>query len=141
MKYIRFRLTRAKKPKGKIQWGEADDIQIRVNYLMDKIGLEFNKTQIFTRRSINANTRAYARIWGLSRVWQEALNIQPSYLIEVISEKFDSLPQDKKDEILLHELAHIPKNFSGSLMPHKHKGPGNFHDKLKEMINTYKKAI
>ncbi len=128
------------KPKGKIEWHEAEDIKVRVNYLMDKIGLEFQKTQIFTRRSINANTRAYARIWGLGRVWQEALNLKPSYLIEVISEKYDHLPEHQKDEILLHELAHIPKNFSGSLMPHKHKGPGNFHDKLKQMITAYKRG-
>jgi predicted metallopeptidase len=128
------------RPKGKIAWHEADDIKDRVHFLMDRINLSFDKTNIYFRRSINANTRAYARIWGLGRVWQETLNLKPSYLIEVISEKFDDLPQDKKDEILLHELAHIPMNFSGSLMPHKHKGPGNFHDKLKDMITTYKKG-
>lgn len=136
---LKFTRRRTRKPKGKIAWLEAEDIKDRVDLLIDKVGLSFNKTKILTRRSINANTRAYARIWGLGRVWQEALNLEPSYIIEVISEKFDALPQDKKDEILLHELAHIPQNFSGSLMPHKHKGPGNFHDKLKQFIVTYKK--
>ena len=138
LKYTRRR--KSTRPKGKIDWREADDIKTRVEFLIDRVGLNFDKTKIITRRSVNANTRAYARIWGLGRVWQEALNLQPTYLIEVISEKFDDLPQDKKDEILLHELAHIPMNFSGSLMPHKHKGPGNFHDKLRQFILTYKKG-
>lgn len=123
--------------KGKIQWLEAEDIGKRVSYLLNRLKLDFNEQRIFTRRSINANTRAYARIWGLSRIWQETLNLKPTYLIEVISEKFDHLSQDRKDEVLLHELAHIPKNFSGSLIPHKHRGPGNFHDKLREMIKMY----
>ena len=131
-----------RKPRGKIDWQDANDIKDRIIHLVEYASIDWvNTKNIHTFRSTNANTRAYARIWGLGRVWQQALKLEPSYIIEVISEKFDHLPQHQKDEILLHEIAHIPKNFSGSLMPHKRKGKGNFHDKLKNLITQYKKGI
>ncbi|MBX4206013.1 hypothetical protein KW795_02345, partial [Candidatus Microgenomates bacterium] len=74
-----MRYIRSRKPKGKIAWREAQDIKDRVDFLIDEVELGFNKNSIYTRRSINANTRAYARIWGLSRLWQETLNLKPSY--------------------------------------------------------------
>ncbi len=131
-----------RRKRGKINWEDAKDIQKRINFLIKKVPIDWvTPKNIYAFRSINANTRAYARIWGLGRIWQQALDLEPSYVIEVISEKFDHLSQDQKDEILLHEIAHIPKNFSGSLMPHKRRGKGNFHDKLKQMITQYKKSI
>ncbi len=128
-------MTRAKK--GKIEWTLAPDILERIEYLVERTEILWvNLERIKTLRSINANTRAYARIWGFSKVWQIAYGIEPAYVIEVISEKFDKLPQKEQDKILLHEIAHIPKNFSGSLAPHKH-GKGNFHDTLKSLIRAY----
>ncbi len=120
-----------RRKKGKIDWIPAPDIKRRIRFLIKAIELEtFKPSQIHCYRSVNANTRAYARIWGLSRIWQLALKIKPAYVLEVISEKFDKLSDRERDRVLLHELAHIPMNFSGALVPHKH-GVGNFHDKLK----------
>ena len=42
-------------------------------------------------------------------------------MIEVISERFDNLPKEKQDEILVHELQHIPKKFTGGLRKHDKK--------------------
>ncbi len=124
-----------------IEWQEAPDIHERLAHLITKTDLGFDVSKIIAFRSHNAKTRAYARIWGLGRIWQLALTIGPSYVIEVISEKFDKLSERQRDEILLHELCHIPKNFSGALMPHKHRGKGNFHDKLKQLIAVYDKHL
>lgn len=120
-----------------IEWNNAPDIAKRVKYLIKSLNIDFDTTRIICFRSTSAKTRAYARIWGLSRVWQLALKIKPAYVLEVISEKFDRLSIEEKDKILLHEIAHIPMNFSGALVPHKRRGAGNFHDKLKRMILEY----
>ena len=46
------------------------------------------------------------------------LRVEPGYIIEVISGYFDKLSQSDQDKVLLHEIRHIPKNFSGALVPH-----------------------
>lgn len=121
-----------------IDWVPAPDIKKRIKFLIKTLESDTYKvSSIYCYRSKNAKTRAYARIWGLSRIWQLALKIEPAYVLEVISEKFDKESQHEQDKILLHELAHIPMNFSGALVPHKRRGAGNFHDKLKKMIIKY----
>lgn len=97
-------------------------------------------SRIFTYRSVNAKTRAYARIWGLSRIWQKALKVEPAYILEVISEKYDKLSDHEKSKILLHEIAHIPKNFSGALVPHTKRRKGSFRDKLRKLYEDYNSA-
>jgi predicted metallopeptidase len=93
-------------------------------------------------RSNLSSSRAYARIWGLSKVWQMALSQKPAYIIEVLSQHFDKLTDKDKDKVLLHELAHIPKNFSGSLLAHiRHRGKRNFHDRVEELFSQYLRKI
>ena len=70
-------------------------------------------------RSFGAKTKAYARIWNFPSIWQKALNLQPHYIIEVIGEHYDRLGSEEKIRTLIHELMHIPLNFSGSLLPHR----------------------
>lgn len=89
-----------------------------VRKLIRECRLDYIKpAQVFCVESTGSRSRAYARIWGLSRIWQETLNISPSYILEV-TQRFWKLPEDKQDKVLLHELAHVPKNFSGALLGH-----------------------
>lgn len=64
-----------------------------------------------------ARSRAYARIWGLSKALQEALDLGPLYVIELLKE-FWRLQCPEKAKVLAHELAHIPTTTSGALRPH-----------------------
>lgn len=133
---------RAPKFTGPIKWHLAQDIRQRIDYLTSSLNLDWIKTQeVYCFRSENSKSRAVARIWGLPRVWQQALNREAAYILEVLSEKFDELGEKEKDEVLLHELAHIPKNFSGALLPHTRRKKGSFEDKLKLMITAYKKEV
>lgn len=131
-------IKQVKKSKARIDWVKAPDIKDRVLHLQKKLHLDWLKpNNIYTVRSTGANTRAVARIWGLSRIWQITLKSEPKYIIEVISEKFDRLGQTDRDKVLIHEIVHIPKNFSGSLMPHIRRGKNKFSDKLKYLVAQY----
>ena len=127
----------------KVVWLKAPDIKKRATHLIKVLELNWIKTtKLHFVRSNNSTARAYARIWGLSKVWQMVLKENPSYIIEVIAEKFDSLSGKEQDKVLLHELAHIPKNFSGSLLPHiRRRGKRNFNDRVNEFFNQYLKNI
>jgi predicted metallopeptidase len=39
------------------------------------------------------SSRTVARIHGLGRIWQEVLRRPPSYIVEVISERYDKLAE------------------------------------------------
>jgi len=75
--------------------------------------------RIVCMRSQGATSRARARIWSFPHIWQMALKKPAHYIIEVLSQHFDHLSSDDKTRIIIHELMHIPKNFSGALVPHR----------------------
>lgn len=122
----------------RVEWKNAPDIKKRLRYLIHLANIDWIIiSRIFTYRSVSSKTRAYARTWGLPALWQRSLNVHPAYIVEVISEHFDKLPQVEQDKVLLHEIMHIPKNFSGALMPHIRRGKRNFHKKVEELIGIY----
>lgn len=107
----------------RIAWVVAPDVQGRVVRLVEVLGLaHIDPARIVCLRSTGSKARFLARIWPLERVWQLALGLQPHYVIEVKAEKFDRLKADDQDRVLIHELLHIPRNFSGAVLPHTHTG-------------------
>jgi predicted metallopeptidase len=132
-----------RKSQKKVIWEKAPDIQKRIKEIISTLEVPWlNPSGIYSFRSQNTSTRAYARIWGLPRVFQLAMDLEPSYVIEVISEKFDRLPSREQDKILIHELVHIPSTFSGSLSPHTHarRGRRGFEDRVRELVDKYNKG-
>jgi predicted metallopeptidase len=122
-----------------VVWTHDSKLQKLLKKTIKEAGVDWVKaSRVFTYRSINAKTRAYARIWGLSRIWQKALKVEPAYILEVISEKYDRLSENEKARVLLHEVTHIPKNFSGALVPHIRRGKGNFYTKVNNLIKKLK---
>ena len=106
-----------------MDWEIASDIHQQIKILVKKLDFVHIKSQrIFVFRSYGSRSRAQARIWALPKVWQKALKQMPAYCLEVISEKFNHLSQENQQRVLIHELLHIPKNFSGALLPHRRKG-------------------
>lgn len=124
-----------------MQWEHAPDVHERLQTLVQVLHIDSVDTRrIHCFRSINTTSRAIARIWGFSKIWQLALETEPAYCLEVVAERFDRLPPRERDKVLLHELAHIPKNFSGALLAHTH-AKGGFHDKLHTMIEAYEQNL
>ena len=101
----------------------AKDIGKQVSVLVKTLDLKYIKRKnIHCIRSFDANTRAYARIWGMAKLFSEVAGLEPHYIIEVNSKRFDKLSDREKIKTLIHELLHIPKTFSGALLSHRGKG-------------------
>ena len=66
----------------------------------------------------NSDSRAYARVWGVNKILQVALGTGPTYVIELVEPKFGRLDCYQKILTLVHEIAHIPRTFSGYVRPH-----------------------
>jgi predicted metallopeptidase len=97
----------------------ALDLQGRVERIVSVLGLSHvDQFRIICMRSRGSTANAYARIWNLPRIWQKALGVKTYYIIEAVSEHFDPLSPEEQDRVLIHELMHIPRTFSGALLPH-----------------------
>ncbi len=104
-----------------IKYVEAVDLKRRVEEILENLGLFHIVPQfVFCVRSKGSKSkRTIARIHGLGKIWQETLNLPPSYIIEFISERYDTLSEEEKEKTIIHELLHIPHGFSGGFRPHK----------------------
>ncbi|MBI3620090.1 metallopeptidase [Candidatus Roizmanbacteria bacterium] len=105
-----------------MKYERAPEIKRQVDVLIDRFGFHHIVAKnIHCIRSFDAKTRAYARIWGMAKLFKEVVGLEPNYIIEVNARRFDKLPEREKIKTLVHELMHIPKTFSGSLL--SHRGP------------------
>ena len=104
-----------------IQYHIADDIDSRVKEILRKLKMtHIDETRLICLRSKGSGSRrVIARCHGLPRIMQMALNKQPHYVIEVLSEKFDQLSKEDQTKVLIHEILHIPHSFGGGFRAHK----------------------
>ena len=117
-----------------MKWKLAPDIQEQINSLVKELSLNYiAPKRVFCFRSEGSKSRARARIWSLPRIWQQALRTEAGYCLEVISERFDRLTVNEQQKVLIHELLHIPKNFSGSLLPHRNRKGEWLDKKVREL--------
>jgi predicted metallopeptidase len=120
-----------------MEWEFAPDIQKRlVELSRAKAFVHVDAKMITAMRGFGSTSRAIARIWSLPRVWQLVLKIKPQYIIEVIANRFDKMSVEQQDHTLIHELMHIPKTFSGALVPHKR----GFRKKVDDHFTSWRKS-
>lgn len=127
--------------KGKLEWEKARDVKIDIIHILKVISLpHIIPSRIYCFRTQGSKSKAYARVWAMPKIFQKALSIEPAYVIEVLSKYYDKLDEDNKKKVLIHELLHIPKNFSGSLLPHRTRSRhlGTLANKL---FKEYKKSL
>jgi len=132
-----------------LEYLEAPDVKRLAYEIVDSLGLFHVVPQfVYCYRSKGSKSeRTVARIHGLGKIWQEALRKPPTYVIEVISERYDKLSDEGKEKTLIHELLHIPKGFSGGFRPHKgyvnRKRVERLHKKLVErrLLNEHAESV
>lgn len=121
-----------------LEWEEADEVKEDINKILATIDLSHvQSSRIFCFKTSGSKSRAYARIWAMPKIFQRALNIKPAYIIEVLSRYYDKLNSDEKKKVLIHELLHIPRNFSGALLPHRGRHR-HLQAQVNELFKEYK---
>ncbi|MDD5054569.1 MAG: putative metallopeptidase [Candidatus Nanoarchaeia archaeon] len=92
-----------------------------VKDIVDKLGWNYlNTEQIRCVYSKNtSSSRILGRIWSTPKIFSEVFETKPLYVIELIEKRYIKLSEKDKIKVLIHELLHIPKTFSGALSPHK----------------------
>ncbi len=123
-----------------MEWEQAEDIKKKLIKIVKTLNLPYiNTSRIFCYRTQGSKSRAYARIWSMPKIFQDALGIEPAYVVEVITKKYEKLNDEEKIQVLIHELLHIPKNFSGALLSHQGRGR-NLNKMVKVLYKEYKSA-
>lgn len=104
-----------------IKYADAPDVKKLAYEIIECLNLYHVVPQFLHcyRSKGSTSTRTIARIHGLGKIWQDALNMPASYVIEVISERYDKLCETDKEKTIIHELLHIPHGFQGGFRPHK----------------------
>lgn len=121
-----------------MEWEDANDVKEDLVEILKHIELpHINLERIYCYRTKGSKVRAFARTWSFPKIFQRALLIEPAYVIEVLSQHYDKLDDDKKKKVLIHELLHIPKNFSGALLPHRTRSR-NINSLANQLFKEYK---
>lgn len=117
---LNSKLKMQKSKPRKLEWESAHEVKKDIDEILGVLDLpHVDLSRIFCFRTRGSKSRSYARIWSMPKIFQTALNIKPAYVIEVLAKYYDKLDDDNKKKVLIHELLHIPKNFSGALIPHR----------------------
>jgi predicted metallopeptidase len=137
-----------------IKYEAAEDIMKRLFDITKVLGMEHVKLSgVYAIRSRGSGSRGtLARCHAMGKIWQKAMGINAVYIIEIISERFDKMPRDEQDKVLIHELMHIPLSFGGGFKHHDfvtHKNVDKLYDKYIQLrgsnlisgINHVKKEI
>ena len=127
-----------KRNKKNIRYELAGDIQDRFEDIVRTLKLDhIDLEKVVCLRSFGSSARnIIARCHGTSKVLQIAMGIKAFYVLEFLSERFDTLDEKEKEETIIHELMHIPKNFGGGFRHHDHVSKKN----VRSMHERYGKA-
>lgn len=98
---------------------EAEDLDKRMRDIVFSLSMkhvDLNRVKCF--RSLGSSSkRTIARCHTIGKLMQKAIGVQAWYAIEFL-EPFERLSPTKQDEVIIHELLHIPKSFGGGFRHH-----------------------
>ncbi len=133
--------TQTKIQESKLGWEKAPDVKRDVSEILNVLDLPYIKgSMIFCYRTSGSKSRSYARIWSFPKIFQDALGLEPAYVIEVLSKYYDKLGPEERIKVLIHELLHIPRNFSGALVPHVTQSR-HLHKAADMLFDEYRRKV
>ena len=83
-----------------LKYDVAPDVKQTVDELIQTLSFRhIAPKNVYCYRSYGSRSkRIIARIHSLGKIWQQALRHPTAYIIEVLSEQYDSLNQEKKEK-------------------------------------------
>jgi predicted metallopeptidase len=122
-----------------IKYELAPDIQEQVDDIAKTLFLHVRLDSVVCIRSYGSSSRGtIARCHAMGKAMQIALQRKGFYVIEVISKRFDRLPEIDKTRTLIHELMHIPKSFGGGFIHHNIVHDKNVEKEYQRYVNLKK---
>ncbi len=122
----------------------ASDLQARMEDIVRALAMDhidISRVKCFRSRG-SSTKRTIARCHTVGKLMQKAMNMPAHYAIEFL-EKFERMPWEEQDKVIIHELLHIPKTFGGGFRQHDFVCEDNIkvlHDKyrsLKDVKNHF----
>src|ERR1035437_5989556 len=108
--------TQTKIQESKLGWEKAPDVKRDVTEILKVLDLPYIKgNMIFCYRTNGSKSRSYARIWSFPKIFQDALGLEPAYVIEVLSRYYDKLDPQERIKVLIHELLHRSEEHTSEL--------------------------
>jgi predicted metallopeptidase len=125
-----------------IKYELALDLQEQVNEISRLLFPHIKLDSVVCLRSHGSSSRGtIARCHALGKAMQLALQRKGFYVIEVISKRFDKMPEIDKVKTLIHELMHIPKTFGGGFIHHNIVHERNVEREFQRYINLKKNEM
>lgn len=120
-----------------IRYQTAPDIERKLKRIIKKLKMtHIDPERVKGIRSSGSTAKnVIARIHSLNKVMQLALGLDCHYVIEILNENYNKLTKEEQTKILIHELMHIPGNFSGGFRMHRD------HVTRRNVEKMYKKLI
>ncbi len=105
---------------GRLRFHLSKELTAAIPKLVRALGLSYiDPSRVYVAFSVGSRSTAYARIWGVPRPFVELGVCKPAYVIELVSENLARVSDCEEILcILVHELLHIPRTFSGGLRSH-----------------------
>jgi len=103
-----------------VKYNLAPEIDLEVARIIRTLALQhLDPSRIRVIRSEGTQSRrVLARCHALPKALQSGLGLPAHYVIELLSENFDRIPEEERTKTLIHELLHIPATFGGGFRNH-----------------------
>lgn len=98
----------------------ALDVEEEMLRIISSLSLDYidtKRVRVIRSRGTKSR-RILARCHALPKALQTGLDLPASYVIELVTENYNRLPDSEKTKTLIHELLHIPRAFGGGFRNH-----------------------
>jgi len=102
-----------------MRYDYAPDLKMRAEEIVRLLGLtHIDMSRVECIRGFGSSSRrTIARCHTLGKLMQKAMKTRAFYAIEFL-ERFNKMPKEEQDKVIIHELIHIPKTFGGGFRQH-----------------------